>query len=759
MKMSYRSLALLLAALLTLTAWLPAAALADEGDAGGAPQPVGSAPQPQPGGTGDASAGETPIAETPPPAATATPAGPVVTVEVNTPPPDTPAPAAALRIDSQNLYSGMAATYAQGYAPTVSGGKATIILPLQCSARLAGDSLVATPNLGSPSGSPFVFGNYQQVVPLSTQPVNGGKEQAQAYYVRFDLALSSSRINGVYPVVITVEAYDTAGNELREEFTTYVTITDGQDPPKESTGGGSSGPTASKPVLMVTTCTLSASTLKAGDTVQVNLTAENVGRRTANNIRATIVSDDANIVLLNAFSAQYVRALASGDETPFSFELQVLPHAVGGMHTMTIQLNYEGPDNSAYTENAVFRFTVEQEAALEYQHVFRVGKRRDLFHKARLIRHPANLIDDFAHVFGLMPELKPLPRDLFVPGFEEHIDVHDAKRVRLAARAGQRSDDLAPAVILAGIFQRGDALSIMEIGCCILRGVIGLRNVDIRFAIVRHGIFGQVYIHLQRSDPFGRIESYGLLVVAEQFGSVGPKNWQEAVRRIFCVPRYHGVCVIADGSLAEDRRRREQLLPGGGRFDISLVERFAVDQYGTDGHVGGQRPERAVHGTDLAGCFGEVVVERFADVILRRSDVAGFHELNGPGGEAVHGVRHIAAFGQSQDLGISVGIGPVFNVYLDAGLCFESCGGFLKQLEPGSAQGDIGDLLGFGGRLSVIVRGRRLRITVSVRGGIRAANDAQKHEGDEQHRKYLFHYLLSFSLFMKTPSASSPGNE
>ena len=38
MKMSYRSLALLLAALLTLTAWLPAAALADEGDAGGAPQ-------------------------------------------------------------------------------------------------------------------------------------------------------------------------------------------------------------------------------------------------------------------------------------------------------------------------------------------------------------------------------------------------------------------------------------------------------------------------------------------------------------------------------------------------------------------------------------------------------------------------------------------------------------------------------------------------------------------------------------------------
>ncbi len=49
-----------------------------------------------------------------------------------------------------------------------------------------------------------------------------------------------------------------------------------------------------------------------------------------------------------------------------SAELQVLPLAVGGMHTMTIQLSYEGPDNSGYTENAVFRCMVEQKAALEY---------------------------------------------------------------------------------------------------------------------------------------------------------------------------------------------------------------------------------------------------------------------------------------------------------------------------------------------------------------------------------------------------------
>lgn len=361
-----RHMALLLAALLVLAAWLPAAALAD-GEGGVAPPPAGQGDQQggqqQEDGTGET----TPAAETPTPNSTPVPTPSVVTIQVDTPAPDTPAPVpSSLRIDSQNLYDGMAATYAQGYAPTVSGGKATIILPLLCSGQLAGDSLVATPGLGSTQDSPFVFGNYQQIVPLSTQSVNGGKGQVQAYYVRFDLALSSARINGVYPVVITVEAFDTAGNELREEFTTYVTISDGQDPPKETVSTGSSGPTASKPVLVVTACDLSKTTLQVGDTLQVNLTADNLGRRTANNIRATIVSDDANIVLLNDFSAQYERALASGDSVSFSFELQVLPLAVGGMHTMTIQLSYEGPDNSGYTENAVFRCMVEQKAALEY---------------------------------------------------------------------------------------------------------------------------------------------------------------------------------------------------------------------------------------------------------------------------------------------------------------------------------------------------------------------------------------------------------
>jgi hypothetical protein len=96
---------------------------------------------------------------------------------------------------------------------------ATIVLPLVTTGSISGSTIVATPNLGNVESSPFVFGNYQKSVPLSTQPVNNGTGTAECYYVRFDLALASDRKNGSYPVIITVEALDLSGNTISQNFT------------------------------------------------------------------------------------------------------------------------------------------------------------------------------------------------------------------------------------------------------------------------------------------------------------------------------------------------------------------------------------------------------------------------------------------------------------------------------------------------------------------------------------------------------------
>jgi phage tail sheath gpL-like len=47
--------------------------------------------------------------------------------------------------------------------------------------------------------------------------------------VSFDLALSSDRINGAYPLTIDLQAQDTNGNTIQQTFTSYVTIAVGKD--------------------------------------------------------------------------------------------------------------------------------------------------------------------------------------------------------------------------------------------------------------------------------------------------------------------------------------------------------------------------------------------------------------------------------------------------------------------------------------------------------------------------------------------------
>jgi len=270
-----------------------------------------------------------------------------------------------LGIDDTNLYDGMTRTYSQGYSPTVANGVATIVLPLVTTGSISGSTIVATPNLGTVGSAPFVFGNYQKTVALGPQPVNNGTGTATCYYVRFDLTLTSDRKNGSYPVVIEIEGTDLSGNTIEQNFTTYVTITDGKvdatptDDSGSSSGGGS-GVSASKPVLIVTACSVTPDTLESGDTMHADLTVKNVGRRTAHNIRVNVTSDDPNIALIDEFSAPYLRGLASNKEAEFSFTMQVMPMALGGMHTMTIAIAYENTNNVAFTETAAFRITVNQ---------------------------------------------------------------------------------------------------------------------------------------------------------------------------------------------------------------------------------------------------------------------------------------------------------------------------------------------------------------------------------------------------------------
>lgn len=269
-------------------------------------------------------------------------------------------------IDERNLYDGMEKTYAQGYSPTVSNGLVTIVLPLMASGEIAGESIIAKPKLDGISDSPFVFGNYQKSVTLAAHTVNGGTGSVNCYYVRFDLSLSADRKNGIYAVPISIAGRDSSGIDFLQDFTTSVTIADGKSDPIATAvqavtyGNGNSGPTASKPVLTVTECILSGENVRCGETFRTDLTVKNEGKRTAHNVKVTVVSDDENIVLSNNYSAEYLRSLPANETAPFSFEMKVYPLASDGLHKMTVTLAYERTDNIAYAETAIFHINVVQ---------------------------------------------------------------------------------------------------------------------------------------------------------------------------------------------------------------------------------------------------------------------------------------------------------------------------------------------------------------------------------------------------------------
>ncbi len=125
---------------------------------------------------------------------------------------------AALYIDADTVYQGMEQTYAQGYVPRVSGGAAHILLPLKTSDDAMGQIRVS-PLIDMSEKSPFSHGNYE----FNVNKADG------VFLIALNLPLKPDRVNGAYPVAFQV-SYAADGAAVTQEFTVYVTISDGHDP-------------------------------------------------------------------------------------------------------------------------------------------------------------------------------------------------------------------------------------------------------------------------------------------------------------------------------------------------------------------------------------------------------------------------------------------------------------------------------------------------------------------------------------------------
>lgn len=282
--------------------------------------------------------------------------------------PDKKGAATKLIIDNQNKYEGMSKTYSEGYVPKVENGSVVIVIPLTSAGDIKDNVLRASLNLGDTQSIPFVYKNYEKNIPLQNSAVNDGTSTVDCYLVSFTLELTKDRINGSYPVILTVKGTDASGNDIEQQFTTYVTITDGKNLEEEPVTEEvpEELPTFA-PKVMVQSYKYSKESIQAGDEVTAEITLINTSKtNSVKNMTVTVNAPPENITLLSSSDSIYVESIGSGEIHIVTFKYKINTATAQGQYTLDVTMDYADEDGNAYSTTGKAKLTVEQPLEIQF---------------------------------------------------------------------------------------------------------------------------------------------------------------------------------------------------------------------------------------------------------------------------------------------------------------------------------------------------------------------------------------------------------
>lgn len=285
----------------------------------------------------------------------------------------------ALQIDSTHQYLNddgtpkMEKTYREGYTPTVANGYANIVLPLVPvnNAKIKNNAINTSIDVGDPSASPFVIKNYDRTFTSGSHKVTGGT--MDSFLVEYNLQLSESRANGVYPVVISTSYFLDDGTQMTQDFTVFVTISDVPAPapepePTEPTDpGGGGGGVTSQPKVIVSNYTISPDPVNAGEKFTVNVTLENTSKSQAvKNITVTFKSQTTDLMPGDNTNTAYIEKIGAKKTADFSFSMAARADAKAGPQKIDIAIAYEDSAAAQLTAADEISVEVHQKIRLEY---------------------------------------------------------------------------------------------------------------------------------------------------------------------------------------------------------------------------------------------------------------------------------------------------------------------------------------------------------------------------------------------------------
>ncbi len=282
---------------------------------------------------------------------------------------DTQTDAMTLKIDDANQYDGMEKPYKDGYVPTNANGSVRIVFPILSEGELRGNTLRAALDLGDAQTAPFVFKNYEKDIKLQTVKVNANTQEVSAYVADFTVELKGKRTNGSYPVILKVTAKDTKGNAVEQEFTTYVTISDGIDPDattEEVITQPEDLPTFA-PKVMVKSYKYSKSEIQPGDEVKADIVLLNTSKEnTVKNMTIAVTADTESFTLLSQSDSVYIEKLAPQEETTITFSYRINAKTAAGQYDLELAMDYADGDGNTYSTSGKAKITVQQSSEMQF---------------------------------------------------------------------------------------------------------------------------------------------------------------------------------------------------------------------------------------------------------------------------------------------------------------------------------------------------------------------------------------------------------
>ena len=276
--------------------------------------------------------------------------------------PSVPEAPATLSIDNQNIYEGMDKSYSEGYVPRVSGGYATVVIPLICDGELEGNRLCASVNLGDSMSMPFVCKNYEKTVSLSAESL---------YLVSFSLELKWDRVNGNYPVSVNISATDKNGNAIQETITVYIVINDGKDPNAKEEEPEEEIVLTPKVLVQSYECVAitddgETAVIKAGDKIKVKVTLVNTsGTESLKNITVTANATTDSFILQSVSDTQYIASVGAGTTFDVIYEYETKSDMPAGQYNIGISYDFDYGKGMSSAGSGNARVTITQPLEME----------------------------------------------------------------------------------------------------------------------------------------------------------------------------------------------------------------------------------------------------------------------------------------------------------------------------------------------------------------------------------------------------------